>query len=36
MMVAEKDDNLIDFDPKYPYILPDDWKEKNSQVFTKY
>ena len=30
MMVAEKDDNLIDFDPKYPYILPDDWKAKNS------
>ena len=30
MMVAEEDDNLIDFDPIYPYILPDDWKEKNS------
>jgi hypothetical protein len=30
MMVAEEDDNLIDFDPKYPSILPDDWKEKNS------
>ena len=29
-MVTEEDDNLIDFDPKYPYILPDDWKEKNS------
>ena len=29
-MVSEEDDNLIDFDPKYPSILPDDWKEKNS------
>jgi hypothetical protein len=29
-MVTEEDDNLIDFDPKYPSILPDDWKEKNS------
>ena len=30
MMVNERDDKLIDFDPKYPYILPEDWKEKNS------
>ncbi len=30
MMVNERDDKLIDFDPKYPSILPDDWKEKNS------
>ena len=29
-MVTEEDDNLIDFDPKYPSILPDNWKEKNS------
>ena len=29
-MVNERDDKLIDFDPKYPYILPEDWKEKNS------
>ena len=26
----KRDDKLIDFDPKYPYILPEDWKEKNS------
>ena len=30
MMVNERDDKLIDFDPKYPYVLPEDWKEKNS------
>ncbi len=30
MMVNERDNKLIDFDPKYPYILPEDWKEKNS------
>ena len=30
MIVNERDDKLIDFDPKYPYILPEDWKEKNS------
>ena len=30
MMVNERDDKLIDFDPKYPYILPEDWKEKIS------
>ena len=30
MMVNERDDKLIDFDSKYPYILPEDWKEKNS------
>ena len=30
MMVNERDHKLIDFDPKYPYILPEDWKEKNS------
>jgi len=29
-MVTEEDDNLIDFDPKYPSILQDNWKEKNS------
>ena len=29
-MLLEKDDKLIDFDPKYPYILPEDWKDKNS------
>ena len=29
-MVNERDDKLIDFDPKYPYVLPEDWKEKNS------
>jgi|TARA_B110000495_G_scaffold37643_1_gene30233 hypothetical protein len=29
-MLLEKDDKLIDFDPKYPYILPEDWKNKNS------
>ena len=28
-MLIEKDDKLIDFDPKYPYILPEDWKDKN-------
>ena len=28
-MFIEKDDKLIDFDPKYPYILPEDWKDKN-------
>ncbi len=26
----DKDDKLIDFDPKYPYILPDDWKDKKT------
>jgi len=30
MMVNERDNKLIDFDPKYPYVLPEDWKEKNS------
>ena len=30
MMVNERNDKLIDFDPKYPYVLPEDWKEKNS------
>ena len=30
MMVNERDDKVIDFDPKYPYVLPEDWKEKNS------
>ena len=30
MMVNERDDKLIDFDPKYPYVLPEDWKEKNT------
>ncbi|MBT3457882.1 MAG: hypothetical protein HN449_07240 [Thiotrichales bacterium] len=25
-----KDEKLIDFDPKYPYLLPEDWKDKNS------
>lgn len=29
-MLLEKDDKLIDFDPKYPYILPEDWKDKDS------
>ena len=25
-----KDEKLIDFDPKYPYLFPEDWKDKNS------
>ena len=24
----DKDDRLIEFDPKYPHTLPEDWKDK--------
>ena len=24
----DKDDKLIEFDSKYPHILPEDWKDK--------
>ena len=29
-MFIDENDKLIDFDPKYPYILPENWKNKNS------
>jgi len=25
-----KDEKLIDFDPNYPPLLPEDWKDKNA------
>ena len=27
-MVIQKDDKLIDFDPSYPFLLPENWKDK--------
>ena len=29
-MAIQKDDKLIDFDPSYPFLLPEDWKDKGS------
>ena len=30
MMLSDRDEKLIDFDLKYPYILPEDWRDKDA------
>ena len=29
-MLSDRDEKLIDFDLKYPYILPEDWRDKDA------